>query len=102
VAFKYQAPEPQPAAAARYAHLGGFIPVTSGPATGKAPDVAKLKAMSEHVPHLGLASGISPNNAEDFVPYIPHYLVATGISSDFYHFDLKALQRLAAILKVLP
>lgn len=99
VAFKHQRPEPYPALAAQKAVAFGFIPTTSGPATGVAADVdkvAKLRAaLGEEAP-LAIASGITPENVHEFAPNLTHILVATGVSAGFYEFDFEKLCRLRA------
>jgi hypothetical protein len=91
VAFKYQAPEPNPAAAAMEAAKLGMLVTTSGPGTGHAPDVEKARVMSEAVAGFGgelaIASGMTPENVSSFLPYATHFLVATGVSRDEHHFD---------------
>lgn len=97
VAFKGQQPEPDPAGAARNALSFGFIPTTSGIATGIAPQIEKLAAMRagiESFDMLAVASGVTPGNVAGFLPYVSHILVSTGISSNFHDFDLKKLTRL--------
>ncbi|MFN3876369.1 MAG: hypothetical protein ACK4L7_10715, partial [Flavobacteriales bacterium] len=47
VAFKYRPHEPNPVGAAAHARAAGFIPTTSGDATGHAPDPQKIFAMGE-------------------------------------------------------
>lgn len=94
VAFKYQPYEGDPAGAARAAAALGMLPTTSGASTGNAPSVSKARAMSEALGGgpLAVASGMTPENVDDFLPYFTHYLVATGVSLDDYHFDLARLR----------
>lgn len=100
VAFKYQAPEPAPAQAALNALYLGFIPTTSGPGTGQAPDVQKIIDMSAATNGiLGIASGMTPENVELYAPYLSHILVATGVSQDMHHFDYEKLKVLIAKAK---
>lgn len=88
VAFKHQAPERNPPIAARNAKILGFVPTTSGEATGLAPEVEKIAAMSKAVGGgLAIASGMTPENVWQFAPYLSDILVATGVSRDFHHFD---------------
>lgn len=89
VAFKYQPKEMHPALAAQKCMQGGLLPTTSGEATGKAPDVQKARTMSEAVNggSLAVASGMTPENVAQYLPYFTHYLVATGVSLDMHHFD---------------
>lgn len=93
VAFKYQPPEPIPSAAAALARNLGFIPTTSGPATGVAPDVQKVADMFGQAGPLAVASGMTADNVAPFVPYLSHILVATGVSIDDHHFDFEQLCR---------
>jgi len=90
VAFKHQRHEPDPVASARDAVTRGFIPTTSGPATGIAADpsqIARLRRGIGPEAPLGIASGITPGNFAMFAPHLSHVLVATGISSSFYELD---------------
>jgi len=73
--------------------LAGFIPTTSGSATGKAPQLAKIISMSQHGV-LAVASGMTPDNVSDYAPYLSHILVSTGISLDEYRIDPDKLKRL--------
>jgi uncharacterized protein len=120
VAFKYQAPEPSPGLAAAAASALGFVPTTSGRATGVAADVMKLRLMHDELVRfaedasgqqnwskrsptdLGLASGVTPENVVDVVGLVSHVLVATGISSDEHHFDYEKLARLMGRIATTP
>lgn len=101
VAFKYQKPEPNPAEAARLAQGLGMIPTTSGIATGREVDLGKLVDMHRALEGgpLALASGVTPDNAHTFAPYLSHVLVATGISKTFHEFDYELLRRLRGALR---
>lgn len=105
VAFKYQALDTDPAQAALHAFGHGMVPTTSGEATGVAADLSKIesmhKALSAAHPHapLALASGLTPENLQDFRPFISHALVSTGISSTFYDFDETRLKSFIAAAK---
>lgn len=95
VAFKYRIYELQPAEAARQAFKAGFIPTTSGIATGMAPDLGKIVAMSNATNGvLAVASGITPENVAQYAPYLSHILVATGIAIDEYTMDSEKLHLL--------
>jgi predicted TIM-barrel enzyme len=90
VAFKYQAHEPDPSAAAAEALRLGFIPTTSGAGTGKAPSVEKIAAIRKSIGDdalLAIASGMTPQNIGLFAPLLSHVLVSTGISMDEYRID---------------
>lgn len=94
VAFKHQRPEPDPATAVRKAVDLGFVPTTSGTATGIAADIGKIRDLraeiGQDVP-LAIASGITPENVADYAPYLSHILVATGISASFHEIDIDRL-----------
>lgn len=94
VAFKYQPKEPHPGAAARQAMLAGMLPTTSGTATGSPPSVEKAREMKSAVDDgaLAVASGMTPENVVEYLPYFSHFLVATGVSVDEHHFDAKKLE----------
>lgn len=95
VAFKYRAAEPNPALAAQVAKSFGFVPTTSGAATGSAPDVQKIVSMSAATQgRLAIASGMTPENVASYAPHLSHILVATGIGLDEHHIDPQRLARL--------
>lgn len=101
VAFKYQREELDPARAAHVALSTGFIPTTSGSATGSAPDVAKIASMSEATKGvLAIASGMTPENVALFAPHLSHILVATGIAIDEHKLDISRLRQLIANSRV--
>lgn len=88
VAFKYQPIEKDPAAAAKIALQAGFIPTTSGSATGQAPSLEKIKAMSGASNGvLAVASGMNKDNIESFKPYLSEVLIASGISLNEFEID---------------
>lgn len=101
VAFKYQPIEPEPGRAAVLAAMNGMLPTTSGSATGSAPEVEKVRLMSEALGGgpLAVASGMTPENVSDYLPYITHYLVATGVSVDAHHFDEAKLRAFIAAVR---
>jgi hypothetical protein len=97
-AFKYQAPEPDPAAAALRGLRHRMVPTTSGAATGVAADLAHIIRMSQAVDgRLAVASGITPDNVLTYAPYLSHILVATGVSADFYSLHPDKLRRLVQL-----
>jgi predicted TIM-barrel enzyme len=87
VAFKTQGPEPDPVTAAFIARSFGWNVTTSGPETGAAPDLDKIKKMYSAVGPVSIASGMTPENIASFAPYVDTVFVATGISSSFHVFD---------------
>lgn len=89
VAFKYQRPVADLEAAARVAARCMDVVTTSGPGTGLAADVEKSRRMKQalgDVP-LAVASGITPANVGDYLPYADSFLVATGIGLNFAELD---------------
>lgn len=96
VAFKYQKAEKNISQAVLNSKSLQFIPTTSGQATGKAADLGKLEIMKQSLQHypLAIASGLTPENVLQYVPFIEFGLVATGISEDFYTFDSVKLKKI--------
>ncbi len=98
VAFKYQPPVRDLSATTRLAQDFVDVITTSGTGTGKAADVAKIAQMRDAAPEapLAIASGITPENVLEYLPYTNAFLVATGISitGDFFNIDQDKLQRL--------
>lgn len=101
VAFKTQRLEPNPPLATIKASKLEWIPTTSGIATGISADLAKIIKMKEAIGDspLAIASGITPENVNSYLPYIDYFLVATGICEDFYNFDKKKLMLLNLKIK---
>lgn len=94
VAFKYQATDADPPLAARHALEAGYLPTTSGAATGVAAPLDKVRAMSvASEGNLAIASGMTAENLPILGPYLSHILVATGVSTDEYHFDYELLRQ---------
>jgi hypothetical protein len=91
VAFKYQAPvtEEQLGPLAKAATAYVDVVTTSGTGTGSAPSPDKLRLMKNAIGDhpLAVASGITPDNVADFLPFTDAFLVATGISSNFVELD---------------
>lgn len=102
VAFKHQDHEPNPGEAARTALSLGFVPTTSGPATGVPAEVDNIRRLREAIgpdAPLAIASGITPDNVAQFAPYLSHILVATGVSSSFHTLDYDKMAQLCAVVK---
>lgn len=91
VAFKHQkilSPEEYPFAVQQAKKYLDII-TTSWPATGQSADVEKvkkIKSLAWNHP-VGLASGITPDNIHEYLPYTDISIVATGISKDYYDLD---------------
>ena len=79
------------------------VVVTSGVATGHAADVGKIQTFREHCGDtaLGLASGITPQNAADYAEAVDLFMVATGINyeGDFYNIDPDRLKHLMGLTR---
>jgi hypothetical protein len=100
VAFKHQRIIVDVAKTARLAALFVDVVTTSGPATGKAADPQKIRTMKEAIGNhpLAIASGITPENVAEYMPYADCFMVATGISHS--HTELNP-ERVRALAKAL-
>lgn len=89
VAFKYQRYVEDLAAACRLAARYMDVVTTSGPGTGHAAEVEKIRQMKEALGGmpLAIASGITPENVGAYLPHADSFLVATGISRSFTDLD---------------
>jgi predicted TIM-barrel enzyme len=96
VAFKYQRAVENVGTAASIACDYMDVVTTSGPGTGQAANPEKVLRMKEAMGShpLAIASGITPENVEEFLPYVDHILVATGISKDFHNLDADKTKQL--------
>lgn len=74
------------------------VVTTSGVATGRAPELSKVRIFRHGVGDtpLALASGITPENAPLFAADIDCFIIGTGINvdGDFHNFDRSKVQRL--------
>jgi hypothetical protein len=98
-AFKTQGEIPRdklPLVAKRAASFMEVV-CSSGRGTGVAADVPKVKILREAIPGvpMALASGITPENVDPFLPYVEAYLVATGIEQSFGVLDPERTKALA-------
>lgn len=89
VAFKYQRQVDELEKSAYIASHFMDVVTTSGLATGMASDLGKVCRMRQAIPGkpLAIASGINPENVADYLELADCFLVATGISKDFYTLD---------------
>ena len=89
--------------AARVAAPYVDVVTTSGTATGRAADVAKVSEFRTGLGDrpLALASGVTPENVSDYAALVDCFLVATGINyaGDFYNIDPDRLGELMAITR---
>ncbi|MGB7286938.1 MAG: BtpA/SgcQ family protein [Salaquimonas sp.] len=74
------------------------VVTTSGIATGHSADLGKVKVFRNtcHEKPVALASGITPENVSQYLPFVDCVLVATGINikGDFYNIDPVRLAKL--------
>jgi len=74
------------------------VVVTSGIATGHAADLQKINTFRESCGNtaLGVASGITPENAHLYAAHVDLFMVATGVNidNDFYNIDSNKLIKL--------
>lgn len=103
VAFKYQreVPAEKLPAATRLAASYMDVVCTSGPGTGQQADAKKVTTMRGAVGHgvaLALASGVTAENAHDYLPFVNAYLVGTGIERSFGVLDPEKVTALQAAI----
>lgn len=101
VAFKYQRHVAELELAARKAAACMDVICTSGAGTGIAAAVEHVRrfaAVKGETP-LALASGVTPDNIPDFLPYADYFLVATGISKSFRMLDPDKIKKLVERVK---
>jgi hypothetical protein len=100
VAFKYQEEVADIAKVARLSVPFVDVITTSGVGTGKAADVTKIRTMKEAIGDypLAIASGITPENVNQYMPHADCFLVATGVSDS--HTELNPI-RVRALSKAL-
>lgn len=100
VAFKYQGEIVNVAKVARLAIPFVDVITTSGAGTGKAANIEKIRLMKEAIGDhpLAIASGITPENIGEYVPYADCFLVATGISNSHTELNPARVRSLAKAL----
>jgi predicted TIM-barrel enzyme len=94
-AFKYQNPVTNLEEGAKWAAIHFDTVTTSGDGTGIAADIEKIKRIHSGIltasavfkSRLGIASGITPENVDSYLPYVDDFLVSTGISKDEFNLD---------------
>jgi len=104
VAFKYQRPVRDLANAARNAAPFLDVVTTSGPGTGKAAAPEKIRTMKQAIGDkpLAIASGVTPENVPDYLPWADCFLVATGISYTFDELDPDRVRDLVQVVRSWP
>ena len=90
-AFKYQrhVDDNVLGRAAEYASNFMDVVTTSGSGTGVAATLKRITDMRDGIKEkaLALASGVNPQNASSYAPFVDCFLVATGISTDFHNLN---------------
>ena len=73
------------------------VVTTSGRGTGIAADAERVRIMRAAIPDaaMGLASGVTPENVRNYLPYVDAYLVASGIEKSFGVLDPERTKALA-------
>ena len=104
VAFKYQRPVRDLASAARKAAPFMDVVTTSGPGTGKAAAPEKIRTMKQAIGDvpLAIASGVTPENVPDYLPWADCFLVGTGISYTFDELDPDRVRDLVQVVRSWP
>lgn len=74
---------------------------TSGSGTGIAASVDKIRTMKGIIGShkMAIASGVTPENVHQYLPHVDAFLVATGISKDFWHFDKQKVDDLSKAIR---
>ncbi|MCK5536162.1 MAG: hypothetical protein KAI79_05000 [Bacteroidales bacterium] len=96
VAFKYQRNVDDLETSVKLSQKYLDVITTSGPGTGKSADLVKIQRMCKAARKfpLAIASGITPHNVDEYLPYTRAFLVATGISKSFTQLDEHLLKKL--------
>ena len=104
VAFKYQRPVRDLASAARKAVPFVDVVTTSGPGTGRAAAPEKIRTMKQAIGDapLAIASGVTPENVPDYLPWADCFLVGTGISYTFDELDPDRVRDLVQVVRSWP
>lgn len=103
--FKYQRDEADPDAVVRRNSELFDVVCTSGPETGVAPDIEKIKQMRRHLDDdtpLAVASGISAENVRPLIDYVDTFMVASSLEVEHGKFDPAKVAELARILNEHP
>ena len=101
VAFKYQRQVNDLTRVTQIASDLVDVITTSGDGTGVPASVEKIKTMKNAAPDspLAIASGITPENVADYMPYADCFLVATGISVCFNQLDVQRVRELVDVVR---
>ena len=105
VAFKYAEPMSDSEISEVLVTAGDTmdVVVTSGSATGVAPELDKIinmrRSLDRSIP-LAIASGVTPDNVDQFLPHCQCLMVATGISSGFHNLDYYKTKELVDLVRL--
>lgn len=103
--FKYRKQPTKPDLVAKIAVNYFSALITSGDATGSGPSVEKIRQIREWIgpdANLGIASGMSVENIDLFLPYADIFIVASSLNTnygngdDFYRYDPEKIQAFRA------
>jgi uncharacterized protein len=99
-AFKHQKPVRNLEMVSQWASSCMDVVTTSGEATGEAAFIGKIAHMKKYIGNtpLGIASGITVENVNEYLPYVDAFLVATGISKSFTELDFEKTKQLNQII----
>ncbi len=97
VAFKYQEEVVDVGKVAKLAVPFVDVVTTSGEGTGLAPSLRKIRAMKNAIGDhpLAIASGITSENVEEYMPHCDCFLVATGVSDSHTELNPDKVRTLA-------
>lgn len=100
LAFKYQQQPADLAVACGIAQAATDVACTSGPGTGQAANLDKVRRLKEYLGHhpLALASGVSSSNLKGYLPYVDYFLVASSITGPGELIWVDELQKLYQLL----
>jgi len=102
VAFKYQRLVTDLERASTIAMTYMDVVTTSGPGTGKAANTTKIQRMKQALGDfpLAIASGIRPDNIENYLDIADCFLVATGISRTWTGLDEYLVKQLVDKIRI--
>lgn len=100
VAFKHQQHVYDLERVAKLAMPYMDVITTSGDRTGIAPEINKIRTMKKAIGDhpLAIASGITPENVEQYIEYADCFLVATGVNDSHTELNSKRIRQLANVL----
>lgn len=98
VAFKYQREVPDTDLSRAAALSAPYMDVlcTSGPGTGSPAAISKVRGLRDGIGNrsMALASGVTSENVQSYMPYVQAFLVGTGIEQSLGVLDPAKLEAL--------